>query len=139
MADVIFRYPDGRTGQTTEEGFAAYHEEFGAELTAYVDSQGRSYPANDEGRNAAEAAAPNELTAYSKQVEALQARESARLAKDSGADDATDAANLADAATEAARAAAEAEATALADAEAARVAAEKEAADAVAPPKGKGK
>lgn len=80
--DVIFRYPDGRTGQTTEEGFAAYHKEFGAELTAYVDDKGHSYPANADGKKAAMAAEPNQLTDYAKQVEVQQTRESAKLAKE---------------------------------------------------------
>lgn len=84
--NVIFRYPDGRTGQTTEEGFGDYHKEFGAELTAYVDEKGHSYPANADGKKAAASAEPNELTDYAKQVAVQQARESAALAKEESAD-----------------------------------------------------
>lgn len=84
--NVIFRYPDGRTGQTTEEGFAEAHKEFGAELTAYVDERGHSYPANAEGKKAAAGAEPNELTDYAKQVDVQQARERATVAKEEAAD-----------------------------------------------------
>lgn len=87
MANVIFRYPDGRTGQTTEEGFADYHKDYGAELTAYVDDNGRSYPANAEGKKAANAAKPEGMTDYARQVEEQQAKESAKLAKEAAADE----------------------------------------------------
>lgn len=139
--DVIFRYPDGRTGQTSEEGFSAYHEEFGAEITAYVGARGESYPATDEGRAMAEGSEPNELTAYSRQVEALQARDNADRARADGDVSTTDA-DLAEAAAIAL--AEEAAAAAKAEREAAEALA-KEAAEAAAleteekPAKGKGK
>ena len=122
---VIFKYPDGRTGLTDEAGFAAYHEEFGAELTAYVDVNGGSHPVTEAGKEAAEAVVPaNAMTAYAQQVEVQQARESARLSKDGPSADSLEAM------AEAARAAADAEAKAAAEAakaaeeEAARLAAE---------------
>ena len=128
---VIFKYPDGRTGQTDEEGFAAYHEEFGAEITAYVDVNGGSHAATDAGKAEAEAVEPiGGMTAYAQQVEVQQARENARLSKDGPSADSLEAM-----AAEA-RAAAEAEAKAAAEAEAAREAARLAAEEAEKPAKG---
>jgi hypothetical protein len=79
--DVIFMYPDGRTGQIDAKAFPEMHAQYGAEITAYVGADGRNYAATDEGKKEATAATADRFTKYNEEVAARQAADAANVRK----------------------------------------------------------
>lgn len=73
MVQMIVEYEDGRRFQTTDEGFAANHEPFGARVVAYVGIDGQRRPATAAGKRGAEEATDPLDTPVIRQTTALQA------------------------------------------------------------------